>query len=241
MLGAASAPRRDVSELFVGGIMICVNSAPVEETGDRHRSGPADQRPRRWGAMLIVALVAGVLLGPLDLAGQVHSPYPYANLFNSPAAWAAAAFVFGRWAVDLVSAVVGAVVVMVVGVETYYATDVLVRDANVSNLWSSVAFVWLVLGIGAGVSFGAAGALSSRAGSWAGAASSATLPAVFLAEAAHEASTSRDAGWIVLLIVAATATTLWLLRRADRTSIERAMLCLAGWSVAGLVAYLPFG
>ena len=170
--------------------------------------------------MLIVALVAGVLLGPLDLAGQVHSPYPYANLFNSPAAWAAAAFVFGRWAVDLVSAVVGAVVVMVVGVETYYATDVLVRDANVSNLWSSVAFVWLVLGIGAGVSFGAAGALSSRAGSWAGAASSATLPAVFLAEAAHEASTSRDAGWIVLLIVAATATTLWLLRRADRTSIE---------------------
>ena len=240
-MGAASAPRRDVSEVFVGGIMICVNSAPVEETGDRHRSGPAEQRPRRWGAVLVVALVAGVLLGPLDLAGQVHSPYPYANLFNSPAVWAAAAFVFGRWAVDLVPAVVGAVAVMVVGVETYYVTDVLVRDANVSNLWSSVAFVWLVLGIGAGVSFGAAGALSTRAGSWVGAAASATLPAVFLAEAAHEAATSRDAGWIVLLIVAAVATTLWLLRRADRTSIVRTMLCVAGWSVAGFVAYLPFG
>ena len=59
-----------------------------------------------------VALVAGLLLGPLDLAGQVHSPYPYANLFNSPAVWAAAALVFGRWATNLVPAIVGAVVVL---------------------------------------------------------------------------------------------------------------------------------
>ncbi len=221
--------------------MICVNSTPVEQTGDRHRSGPADRQPRRWGSVLAVALVAGVLLGPLDLAGQVHSPYPYANLFNSPAVWAAAAFMFGRWAADLVPAVVGAVVVMVVGVEMYYAADVLVRHANVSNLWSTVAVAWLVLGIGAGLSFGAAGALSNRTGSWTGAAASATLPAVFVAEAAHEAATSRDLGWIVLLIVTATATTLWLLRRADRTSIARTMLCLAGWSTAGFVAYLPFG
>jgi hypothetical protein len=221
--------------------MICVNSSPVEVTGDRHRSGADDRRPRGWGVVLAVALVAGVLLGPLDLAAQVHSPYPYANLFNSPAVWAAAAFMFGRWAADLVPAVVGAVVVMVVGVESYYATDVLLRHANASNLWSTVAVVWLVLGIGAGMTFGAAGALSTRTGSWTGAAASATLPAVFVAEAAHEAATSRDVGWIVLLIVTATATTLWLLRRADRTSIGRTMLCLAGWSAAGFAAYLPFG
>ena len=221
--------------------MIFVTTAPVREIGDAHRSGHTDQRARRWGAVLAAATVAGALLGPLDLAGQVHSPYPYANLFNSPAVWAAAAFMFGRWASDLVPAVVGAVVVMVVGVETYYAADVLVRDANTSNLWSTVAIVWLALAIGAGVSFGAAGALSTRTGTWTGAAASATLPAVLVSEAAHEATTSGDVGWIVLLIVVAAVTTLWLLRRTDRTSVARTMLCLAAWSAVGFVAYLPFG
>ncbi len=221
--------------------MICVNTAPVREIGDGHRPDHTDRRTRRWGTILITATVAGVLLGPLDLAGQIHSPYPYANLYNSPAVWAAAAFMFGRWATDLVPAVVGAVVVMVVAVETYYGADVLVRDANASNLWSTVAIVWLALGIGAGVSFGAAGALSIRTGTWTGAAASATLPAVFVSEAAHEATTSGDVGWIVLLNVVATVTTVWLLRRADRNSVARTMLCLAAWSAVGFVAYLPFG
>lgn len=221
--------------------MICVNVAPVREVTGADRSGRTGERARRWVAVLVTATVAGALLGPLDLAGQVHSPYPYANLFNSPAVWAAAAFVFGRWATDVVPAVVGAIVVMMVGVETYYATDVLVRGANASNLWSTVALVWLVLGVGAGVSFGATGALSARTGTWVGSAASAALPAVFVSEAAHEANTSRDVGWIVLVIVMAVVTTLWLLRRADRTSVQRTMLCLAAWSALGFVAYLPFG
>lgn len=221
--------------------MICVSAAPVRGIGDAHRSSHTDQRARRWGTILITATVAGALLGPLDLAGQVHSPYPYANLFNSPAVWAAAAFMFGRWATDLVPAVVGAVVVMVVGVETYYAADVLLRDANASNLWSTVAIVWLALGIGAGMSFGAAGALSTRTGTCTAAAASATLPAVFVAEAAHEATTSGNVGWIALLIVVVAVTTLWLLRRADRTAVGRTMLCLAAWSIVGFVVYLPFG
>jgi hypothetical protein len=218
-----------------------VNVAPVREVAGADRWGQTDKRARRWVAVLVTATLAGALLGPLDLAGQVHSPYPYANLFNSPAVWAAAAFVFGRWTTDVVPAVVGAIVVMVVGVETYYATDVLVRGANTSNLWSTVALVWLVLGVGAGVSFGAAGALSARIRAWAGSAASATLPAVFVSEAAHEAITSGDVGWIVLVIAIAAATTLWLLWRADRTSVQRTMLCLAAWSALGFVAYLPFG
>ena len=221
--------------------MICVNVAPVREVTGADRSSRTDKRARRWIAVLATATVAGALLGPLDLAGQVHSPYPYANLFNSPAVWAAAAFVFGRWATDAVAAIVGANVVMVVGVETYYATDVLVRGANASNMWSTVALVWLVLAVGAGVSFGATGALSARTGTWVGSAASAALPAVFLSEAAHEAKTAGDVGWIVLVIVIAALTTLWLLRRADRTSVQRTMLCLAALSALGFVAYLPFG
>ena len=96
---------------MIGGSMIRVNVAPVREVAGADRSGQTDKRARRWVAVLLTATVAGALLGPLDLAGQVHSPYPYANLFNSPAVWAAAAFVFGRWATGVVPAVVGAIVV----------------------------------------------------------------------------------------------------------------------------------
>lgn len=40
-------------------------------------------RPPR--VTLGVAIVVGLMFGPLDLAGQVNAPYPFANLFNSPA------------------------------------------------------------------------------------------------------------------------------------------------------------
>jgi Family of unknown function (DUF6518) len=98
-----------------------------------------------------------------------------------------------------------------------------------------------MLGVGAGVTFGVAGALSVRTGTWAGSAASAALPAVFVSEAGHEATTSGDVGWIVLVMVITAVTTLWLLRRADRISVQRTMLCLAAWSALGFVAYLPFG
>ena len=75
--------------------MSCVNTVPVREIGDAHRPAHTDQRARRWGAVLVIATVAGALLGPLDPTGQVHSPCPYAKLFNSLAVWAAAAFMFG--------------------------------------------------------------------------------------------------------------------------------------------------
>lgn len=185
--------------------------------------------------------VIGVLFGPLDLAGQVHTPYPYANLFNSPAVWAAVAFFIGRWVGRVAPAVVGAVVGLAIAVESYYAADIVFRGADTSNLWSGVAMVWLALAVGAGVVFGTAGALSTRAGTWTAAVTAAVLPAVFLAEAAHEATTSREANWMVLLAVVATAMTWWLLRRADRATIARTILCIAGWTLLGFIAYLPFG
>lgn len=192
-----------------------------------------------WGAVLLAAVVVGVLLGPLDLAGQVHTPYPFANLFNSPAVWATVAFFFGRWATNLIPGVIGGTVAMVVGVEMYYVADVVIRGSNTSNLWSQVALVWLVLG--AGLVFGAAGALSTRTGTWTGAAAAATLPAVFAAEAAHAATRSSDGGWIVLLAALAVTTTLWLLRRADRTSVLRTIAFIGAWTALGFAAYLPFG
>jgi hypothetical protein len=73
----------------------------------------------------VVAVVAGFVLGPLDLWGQVNTSYPWAHLFNSPAVWTAAAFAYGRWVRELPAAAVGAVIVLVVGVEAYYLADVL--------------------------------------------------------------------------------------------------------------------
>ena len=147
-------------------------------------SAPEARIETRW-AWWLLAVVAGGLLGPLDLAGQVHAPYPLAHLFNSPAVWAAAAFVFGWWARGRVESIAGAVIVMVVGVEAYYMADVLVRGASRSNLTSPTAFVWLVAGIGAGVVFGTAGWWASERSGWFAVFGRAALPAVFGAEAVY--------------------------------------------------------
>ncbi|MEO6571859.1 MAG: DUF6518 family protein [Ilumatobacteraceae bacterium] len=212
------------------------------EPGASTRSGCGDDPLRRgWVQLLVTAAVVGSLFGALDLAGQVHTPYPYANLFNSPAVWAAVAFFIGRWATRVARAAPCAVVGLVLGVESYYAADVIFRGANTSNLWSSVAAAWFVLAVGAGLVFGAAGASSTHVRPWTAALASATLPAVVLAEAAHEATTSRETTWMALLVVIAAIITAWLLRRADRATVGRTVLCIAGWTALGFIASLPFG
>jgi Family of unknown function (DUF6518) len=138
---------------------------------------------RRW--WWLVAVAAGLLLGPLDLWGQVATPYPWANLFNSPAVWAAAAFAYARWVRTLPAALIGAVIVLTVGVEAYYLADVLVRGANQSNLTSPTAFVWLMGGVAAGVVFGVAGTWAAEPAGWRALLGRAVLPAVFSAEAVH--------------------------------------------------------
>lgn len=140
---------------------------------------PSSVRRRWW----LVAVVAGLLLGPLDLWGQVHSPYPWAHVFNSPSVWAAVAFAYGRWLWDRPAAPVGAAILLVVAVEAYYLADVLVRDANVANLTSSTASVWMVAGVVAGLVFGLAGRWAAKRSGWRAVTGRAALPAVFLAEA----------------------------------------------------------
>ena len=138
---------------------------------------------RRW--WWVVAVAAGLVLGPLDLWGQVNTPYPWAHLFNSPAVWAASAFAYGRWVRELPAAAVGAAIVLVVGVEAYYLADVLVRDASPSNLTSSTAFVWLVAAVVAGSMFGVAGSWGAETSGWRAVLGRAALPAIFGAEAVH--------------------------------------------------------
>lgn len=179
---------------------------------------------RRW--WWLVAVVAGLLLGPLDLWGQVEAPYPWAHLFNSPSVWAAAAFVYGRWVRERPAAPVGAVIVLVVGVEAYYLADVLVRDASRANLTSSTAAVWLAAALVAGSVFGLAGGWASERSGWRAVLGRAALPAVFGAEAvrnlvrvANEPADGRpdDLGWFAVLLAAlGIASLILLVRGADR-------------------------
>jgi hypothetical protein len=194
---------------------------------------------RRWW---IVAIVAGMLLGPLDLWGQVASPYPWAHLFNSPSVWAAAAVAYGRWVRDVVAAPVGAVIVLVLGVETYYLVDVLVRDASGQNITSWTAVVWLLAGVAAGLVFGVAGGWASQHIGWRAVLGRAALPAVFGAEAVNnllrvtnEPSRGRpdDLGlFAVLLAVLSISTLVVLLRGADHRAARQVIAA----AVVGAIA-----
>ncbi len=208
----------------------------VQAVISEETSAPGVRGGRR-SAWWLVAIVAGGLLGPLDLAGQVAAPYPFAHLFNSPALWAAAAIVFGWWARERLASVVGAVIVMIVGVEAYELADVVLRGANWSNLTSSTAVVWLVAGVAAGVVFGTAGWWGSGRSGWREVVGRAALPAVFGAEAVHNAlrvvrdpSDARpdDLGqFATLLLVLAVIALALVVRRASPATLFRAVALAA--------------
>ena len=191
---------------------------------------------------ILVALACGLLFGPLDLAGQVHAPYPLANLFNSPAVWAAAAFAFGVWAQNRKQAVLGAIVLEVVAVVAYYVADVMFRGSNSSIVGSTTALAWVVLGIGAGTVFGAAGAAVNDSSRVVRLLGNALLPAVFLAEASHQVirhlTTDAESrpddliGFAIVLTALAAGALVWLLR--GRTAAERAYMLGATFALAAV-------
>lgn len=190
---------------------------------------------RRW--WWVVAVVAGALLGPLDLWGQVHASYPWAHLFNSPSVWAAAAFGYGRWIRARPAAPVGAAILLVVGVEAYYFTDVLVRDANRANLTSPTALAWLVAAVIAGLVFGMAGSWAAERAGWRAVLGRTALPAVFGAETVRnlvrlvtEPSDGRpeDLGqFAVLLALVGSFALLVLIRDADQTTVIQVVVATA--------------
>lgn len=113
-----------------------------------------------WRSMAF-ALVAGVLLGSLDLGAQVWLPYPWANLANSSAVWAVVAFAVGRrirgpwWAAGLAGAVT-----LVVAVPVYYATAAVFLGDDLANLWAPTSVLWTAFGLFAGAGFGVAASWS---------------------------------------------------------------------------------
>lgn len=158
--------------------------------------GPADGGGRRpFVAVGTVAVVGGVVLGCVDLVAQRTVPYPWANLANSSAVWALAAFAIGVWVRRGAGRCVAAgAVLLVVAVAAYFAAAVLFLHDAPATLTSPATVLWLVFGVAAGCVFGGAGHLRAARGPWPAAVGAALPVAVLLAEAALRAG-RRPGGW----------------------------------------------
>ncbi|GID31505.1 DUF6518 family protein [Paractinoplanes brasiliensis] len=114
---------------------------------------------------VVAAPVAGVLLGVLDFVWIKYVPSPFADLGNSIAVWAVAAFLLTfrfRWSLPV--GVVGAIVCLVVAVPFYYLAATVIQNDDLSNAYNSTALMWMGLGVVAGAVFGAAGVLARTPG-----------------------------------------------------------------------------
>lgn len=133
--------------------------------------------------MALVSILAGVLLGVVDLLMQKSLPYPWANLANSSAIWAVLAFALGYWvrAPWWRSAVAG-VVLLVLAVPSYYVAAAVIEDDDLANVWSATSLLWMFFGLVAGALFGTAGAWARTSG-WRQSVGIALPGAVLFAEA----------------------------------------------------------
>lgn len=125
----------------------------------------ARQRPAAADAT--VAVLGGIVLGTLDLLAQAALPYPWANLANSSAVWALAAFAIGTWIrYGPLRCIIAAVALLVLAVQAYRLAAILVVEGDPSTLISPVNILWLGFGVLAGCVFGLAGHLRAVRGRW---------------------------------------------------------------------------
>ena len=193
-----------------------------------------------------VAVAGGVVLGALDLLGQASLPYPWANLANAPAVWAVAAFATGFWVRrGPVRCMLSAAALLVVAVEAYYLTAAVVLHDRADLAVSTIALVWSVFGVIAGLVFGLGGHLRAERGFWPAALGAALPVAVLLAEAIVLAGRRgyrwNDSTETALIEAALAVAVLVLAGRGARgraaTLALAAPLAVLGWAafhVAGL-------
>lgn len=193
------------------------------------------------GRLLGTAALAGTALGVLDLVMQLTLPYPVADLANSSAVWALAAYALAvvTRATPARAAVAGTVL-LVVAVEAYYVLAILLDRAGTASLWSTTTVLWIASGVLAGTVFGVAGAWARSERAWPAAAGLAAASAVLLAEAGVRLLPGSPSGITGLATAALTAGlgVAVLLTAASRPAhLARAVLLVPPLVVAGLVAF----
>ncbi|WBC15627.1 DUF6518 family protein [Micromonospora sp. WMMA1998] len=189
--------------------------------------------------LTLVAPVAGVLLGFLDFVWIRWVPYPLAELGNSTAVWAVAAFALGWWVRSgAVRAAVAATVLLVVAVPSYYLAATLLQDDDLAVVAAPSSLLWMVLGVLAGVVFGAAGTWA-RVDGWRRVLGVALPAAVFVEEALRFAGRARSGypggWWNVAIDLALAALLVVLVGRTARTRLLAAAVALPLAAVGALV------
>ncbi|MFI7429973.1 DUF6518 family protein [Micromonospora sp. NPDC049836] len=184
-----------------------------------------------------ISVAGGVALGVLDFLWIKFLPYPFAELGNSTATWAVAAFFLGRWVRSgPPRAALAASVLLVVAVPSYYLAATLVQGDDLAVLWAPSSLLWMAFGVVAGVVFGVGGTWSRRAG-WRQVVGAALPAAVFVEEAARFAGRVNDpgypgAGWNVAIDLALGVLLLVLVGRSHR---QRALAAAVALPLAGLI------
>ncbi|MFF5180446.1 DUF6518 family protein [Micromonospora sp. NPDC000316] len=194
----------------------------------------------------LASVVGGFLLGVLDFCWIKWLPFPVAELGNSTATWAVAAFLFGYWVRSgWLRAAIGATVLLVVAVPSYYLAAALLQGDDLAVLWAPSSLVWMFFGVLAGVVFGTAGTWARGTG-WRQVVGVALPAAVFFEEAARFAGKANDpdyssgAWWNVaidlalgLLIVALTGGSNRRRALAVAVAVPLAGAILVAFAVAG--------
>ncbi|WP_343441712.1 DUF6518 family protein [Micromonospora schwarzwaldensis] len=181
-------------------------------------------------ALTLVAPVAGFLLGFLDFVWISLVPYPFAELGNSTATWAVAAFALGWWArAGALRAAVAATVLLVVAVPSYYLAAALLQGDDLAVIAAPAALLWMAFGVLAGVVFGVAGTWAHLVG-WRRVVGTALPAAVFVEEALRFVGKARSgypgAWWNVIIDLALAALVVLLVARAARARLLTAAVAL---------------
>ena len=186
----------------------------------------------------LTAVAGGVLLGFLDFLWIKWVPYPFAELGNSTATWAVAAFLFGYWfRSGWRRTAVAAAALLVVAVPSYYLAATLVQGDELSVAWAPSSLLWMLFGVLAGVVFGIGGNWA-RATGWRQIVGTALPAAVFFEEAARFVRRTRDPGyppgtaWNVVIDVALGVLVVALVGGSNR---RRALALAAALPLAGIV------
>ncbi|MEU7809400.1 MULTISPECIES: DUF6518 family protein [unclassified Micromonospora] len=180
-------------------------------------------------AVALVVPVAGFLLGFLDFVWIKWVPYPFAELGNSTATWAVAAFAMGWWIRSgAVRAAVAASVLLIVAVPSYYLAATLLQGDDLAVIWAVTSFIWMAFGVVAGVVFGVAG-IWARTDGWRRVVGTALPVAVFVEEALRFALKSGSypgAWWNVAIDLALAALLVVLIGRSARVRLLAAAVAL---------------
>jgi hypothetical protein len=191
----------------------------------------------------LAVIPVGFLLGFLDFVWIKYMPAPFAELGNSMAVWAVAAFFFGLWVRSgALLAALTASAMLVVAVPSYYVAAALIQNDDWANLWAPSSWLWMGMGVIAGVVFGIGGTWA-RKGYFRWETVGAALPgAVFFAEATLDAARilnpdyGPESAWDALL---ATVLGIVAIGFAGRTNRHRARALLIAVPLA-LVGYGAF-